>query len=53
VTANLADPHFMFVWPSYALLSLVMIGLAMVAWMRLSHWARLARSGQDESGRTP
>ena len=53
MTANFADPNFVFVWPSYALLALVMVGLALVAWTRLSRWSRLARSEQDGPGHSP
>ncbi|MBU6373060.1 MAG: hypothetical protein KJS97_10050 [Alphaproteobacteria bacterium] len=52
MTANLADPHFAFVWPSYGLLILVLVGLAALAFGRLTHWARRAKAGDDEPGRS-
>ena len=52
MTANLADPHFAFVWPSYGLLLIVLVGLAALAFGRLSHWARRAKASDDEAGRS-
>lgn len=52
MTANLADPHFAFVWPSYGLLILVILGLAALAFSRLSHWARRAKDVDSDSGRS-
>ncbi|MFZ4601189.1 MAG: hypothetical protein ACOYM8_01950 [Caulobacterales bacterium] len=51
MTADFTDPHFAFVWPSYALLALVIAGLSIAAYLRLSHWARRAKA-DDEPGRS-
>lgn len=52
MTANLADPHFAFVWPSYGLLIVVLIGLAVLAFSRLSHWAQRAKALDADTGRS-
>jgi len=51
MNADFTDPHFAFVWPSYALLALVFAGLSIAAFLHLSHWARRAKA-EDETGRS-
>lgn len=52
MNANLSDPHFAFIWPSYGLLVLVVVAMAVFAYVRLAHWARRAKAedaGEDRS----
>jgi len=47
VTANFSDPQFAFVWASYGLLALVVVGVVAIACARLSYWARRAKDADD------
>lgn len=53
MTANFADPHFAFVWPSYGLMALVLAGLGLMAYLRLAHWAREAKRTESARDAAP
>ena len=49
MNADLADPHWAYVWPAYAAAAIGLIALTLAAIGRLQRWSQRARALDGES----
>ncbi|MDX2238011.1 MAG: heme exporter protein CcmD [Hyphomonadaceae bacterium] len=51
MNADLNDPHWLYVWPAYALAATALVALAVSGALRLHRWARRAKALDDGEAR--